>query len=106
MDTFATLMTGIYWGLILNACWIIPYLALLFYHFYKMEEDPAYAMRYEQSERMVKKLGTKEAVIRESSVRVIISQLNLWGRYILSFCESSFIFFKEKFEETFNGKKE
>jgi len=70
MDTWATLITGIYWGLILNAIWIIPYFALLFYHFYAMENDPLYRLRYETSRVKVKKLGKKEAVIQESNLRI------------------------------------
>lgn len=71
MDFYSTFMTGLQWGLILDACWIIPYLGLLFYHFYKMENDPAYAMRYDQSERMIKRVGAKEAVIENSKIRIV-----------------------------------
>jgi len=69
MDIYSTFMLGLQWGLIANACWIIPYFSLLFYHFYKMETDYAYAKRYEQSERKIKRVGTKEAIIEESRVR-------------------------------------
>ncbi len=106
MDIIATIITGIYWGVIIDACWIIPYFALLFYHFWKMEEDPAYAMRYERSERMVKKMGVKKAVIQESMLPVVWSQLKSWGHTILGFCESAFLFFKEKAEKAIKGKKE
>lgn len=77
MDFYATLMTGIYWGLIIDACWIIPYFALLFYHFFQMENSPAYAMRYQMAERKVKKLGTKEAVIQESQIRIVKQQIKM-----------------------------
>jgi hypothetical protein len=77
MDFYSTLMTGLQWGLILDACWIIPYLGLLFYHFYKMENDPAYVMRYDQSERMIKRVGTKEAVIKNSKIRIITMRFRI-----------------------------
>jgi hypothetical protein len=74
MEIIATIMTGIYWGLIIDACWIIPYFGLLFYHFFMMENDPAYAMRYDQANRLVKRAGVKEAVIQESQFRVVKMQ--------------------------------
>jgi hypothetical protein len=77
MDFYSTLMTGLQWGLILDACWIIPYLGLLFYHFYKMENDPAYAMRYDQSERMIKRVGAKEAVIENSKIRIVTMRFRI-----------------------------
>ena len=77
MDFYSTLMTGLQWGLILDACWIIPYLGLLFYHFYKMENDPAYAMRYDQSERMIKRVGAKEAVIENSKIRFVTTRFRI-----------------------------
>ena len=84
MDTWSTLVTGIYWGLILNAIWIIPYFALLFYHFYAMENDPLYRMRYETSRVKVKKLGKKEAVIRESNIRIFTEGMKGVYHHILT----------------------
>lgn len=81
MDIYSTFMLGLKWGLIADACWIIPYFGLLFYHFYKMETDYAYAMRYDQCEREIKRVGTKEAVIEESKVRIISMRLKmLWSQ--------------------------
>jgi len=80
MDIYSTFMLGLQWGLIADACWIIPYFGLLFYHFYQMENNPAYAMRYEQSERKIKRVGTKEAIIEESNIRIISMRFKmLWS---------------------------
>lgn len=80
MDIYATFILGLQWGLIANACWIIPYFGLLFYHFYKMENNYAYTIRYKQSEQKVKRLGKKEAIIEESKFRIVSIRLKmLWN---------------------------
>lgn len=62
MDFYATLLTGIYWGLIADAIWMIPYFCLLYYHFWKMENDPLYPTRYEKNMLLIKEKGKMDAM--------------------------------------------
>lgn len=96
MDVIATLITGIWWGLILNACWMTPYFVLLLYHFSK-QDDPLYMSEYEKHQQLVRDgkitqaakesfnkggiSGKKAANVSTSKIRRMISQIkSYWKR--------------------------
>ena len=62
MDVIATIITGIIWGIIINVCWISAYLGLLFYHFYKEQNDPLYMSRYERARQQIREGKLNEAI--------------------------------------------
>lgn len=63
MDVIATLITGITWGVIINAIWITAYLLLLLYHFSK-EDNPEYMAKYEHNRQLIQKMKDDRAAKR------------------------------------------